>query len=179
MDVVEYLKKHNIKFELNEHHPAYTARELSANAHVLEIEVVKPVIVKADSIFCMCVLPACFKIDLDILRHDLDAESVVIATEKEMLDLMGDQCQLGAECPMGTMYGLPTLMDRTLENDKYIVFQAGRHDLSVRMRMSDYKDLTNPYIIDFSYQQDWSEADAMLNDPFYYDRFVYSPLYPL
>ena len=179
MDVVEYLKKHGVGFELKEHLPSYTAQELATCEHILEIEVVKPVIVKADRIYYMCVLPACFRIDLDILKYDLDAETVVLATEVEMLDLMGDECQLGAECAMGNLYGLPTLMDRTLENDKYIVFQAGRHDLSIRMRMSDYKRLARPYIIDFSYQQDWSEADAMLNDPFYYDRFVYSPLYPL
>jgi len=179
MDVIEYLKRHEIKFELTEHHPVYTAQELAMCEHVLEIEVIKPVIVKADRIFYMCVLPACFRIDLDILKYDLDAEKVVLATEAEMQDIFGDQCELGAESAMGNLYGLPTLMDRTLENDKYIVFQAGRHDRSVRMRMSDYKDLVRPYIIDFSYQQDWSEADAMLNDPFYYDRFVYNPLYPL
>lgn len=179
MDVVECLKKHGVKFELTGHRPVYTAQELAMCKHVLEIEVVKPVIVKADRVFYMCVLPACFKIDLDILKYDLDADSVVLATEAEMLKLFAGQCQLGAECAMGNLYGLPTLMDSTLENDRHIVFQAGRHDLSVRMRMSDYKDLTKPYVIDFSYQQDWSEADTMLNDPFYYDRFVYSLLYPL
>ena len=178
MDVVEYLKKHGVKFELTEHHSAYTAQELAGYEHVLEIEVVKPVIVKADGIFYMCVLPACFKVDLEILKYDLDANFVELATEEEMLELFRD-CPPGAECPIGSLYGLPTLMDATLENDRYIVFQAGCYDKAVRMHMSDYKDLTSPYVMDFSYQQDWSEADTMLNDPFYYDRFVYSLLYPL
>ncbi len=178
MDIIEYLKKHGVKFELTDHHPAYTAQELAGYEHVLEIQVAKPVVVKADGVYYMCVLPSCFKVDFETLKYGLDADFVELATEKEMLGLFGD-CQLGAECPIGSLYGLPTLMDRTLENDKYIVFQAGCHDKAIHMLMSDYKDLTSPYVIDFSYQENWSEADTMLNDPFYYDRFVYRLLYPL
>lgn len=178
MNVVDYLTEHGIKFEVTEHRPAYTAAELASSEHVLRLQVAKPVIVKADRIYYMCVLPACFMIDLDALRRDLDAEKVVLATEEEMSELFED-CQLGAEPPVGNLYGLPTLMDRTLESDKYIVFQAGTHAKAVRMLMGDYKNLTKPYVIDFSYKEDWSETDTMINDPDYYDSFVYSPLYPL
>lgn len=178
MNVTDYLTEHGIKFEVTEHRLAYTAAELAGSVHVLQLQVAKPVVVKADRIYYMCVLPACFMIDLDALRRDLDAEKVVLATEEEMSELFED-CQLGAEPPVGNLYGLPTLMDRTLESDKYIVFQAGTHAKAVRMLMGDYKKLTKPFVIDFSYREDWSEADTMINDPDYYDSFVYSPLYPL
>jgi Ala-tRNA(Pro) deacylase len=113
--------------------------------------VAKPVIMKVDDHYLMCVLPASHRVDVAKLRHELDAQSAELAEEGEIAWLFPD-CELGAEPPFGSLYELPTVMDRTLENDDHILFQAGTHEEGIRMRMADYRRLVNPPVLDFGYR---------------------------
>ena len=47
---------------------------------------------------------------------------------------------------------MATIMDESLEDDEEIVFQAGTHEQSIRMKMADYKTLAEPRILAFSYR---------------------------
>ena len=75
----------------------------------------------------------------------------ILADERELATLFGD-CALGAEPPFGNLYGMTTIMDESLQDDDYIVFQAGTHEEAVRIAMSDYKAMVQPKILAFSYQ---------------------------
>jgi Ala-tRNA(Pro) deacylase len=150
MKVLEYLDKSGVDYEISDHRPTFTAQRMAAVAHEPGKYVAKPVIVKADGKFFMCVLAACNKVDLRALRELLGAESVELAEETEIGNLFGD-CDLGAEPPFGNLYDVTTIMDKSLEKDDHIVFQAGSHEKSVRMEMSDYRKLVSPKILDFSY----------------------------
>ncbi|MCJ7730323.1 MAG: hypothetical protein MUO27_10670, partial [Sedimentisphaerales bacterium] len=77
-------------------------------------------------------------------------KSVELAEEEEIGKLCGD-CELGAEPPFGNLYDMPTIMDKALEADDHIVFQAGSHDKAIRMRMADYCKLVKPRVLEFSY----------------------------
>jgi Ala-tRNA(Pro) deacylase len=178
MTAIDYLKDNKVKFRVTGHHPAYTAVDLAVEEHVLSCQVAKPVIVNADGIFYVCVLPACFKIDFDVLKNRLHVKEVALASEMDLKDLFGD-CELGAEPPFGNLYGLPTLMDRSLEQDRHIIFQAGTHDKAIRMSMKDFKRLVSPNVMSFIRRGEWDEIEAMLYDPYFYDAFIYNPFYPL
>ncbi|MFH1615311.1 MAG: YbaK/EbsC family protein [Planctomycetota bacterium] len=151
MDVVEFLKKNNTKYELLEHKSVFSSQRMAAVEHVSGKTVAKPVIVNADGTYYMCVLPGCYKIDLEALRKQIGAEKADLADEKEMARLFED-CSLGAEPPFGNLYDMTTLMDKTLETDEYIVFQAGTHEKACRIRMDDYLSLVQPKILDFCYR---------------------------
>jgi len=43
-------------------------------------------------------------------------------------------------------------MDKSLEKDDHILFQAGSHEKAVRMNMGDYLRLVKPRVLEFSYQ---------------------------
>jgi Ala-tRNA(Pro) deacylase len=150
MQIVDYLKKAKIKCEVKEHKPAFSAQQMAATEHEPGKFVAKPVIVRADNKYVMCVLPACRKIDLQTLKKQLGAKSIELAEEEEVGRLFSD-CELGAEPPFGNLYDLPTIMDKSLEDDDHIVFQAGSHDKAVKITMADYRKLVNPEILDFSY----------------------------
>jgi Ala-tRNA(Pro) deacylase len=150
MKVVEFLENSSAKYEVTKHQPTYSAQQMAAAEHVPGREVAKPVLVKADGQYYMCVLPACCKVDLDALKQDLHVDQVVLAGEDEMSKLFAD-CELGAEPPFGNLYGLETLMDESLEADEYIVFQAGTHEQAIRIAMADYKKLVSPLVLSFSY----------------------------
>jgi Ala-tRNA(Pro) deacylase len=150
MGLIEFLDKSGVKYEVTEHKPAFSAQTMAAVAHEPGKYVAKPVIVKADGRYVMCVLAACYKVDLRALKNQLGAKSVELAEEKEMGGMFPD-CELGAEPPFGNLYDLPTVMDKALEKDDHIMFQACSHEKAIRMSMADYRKLAKPKILEFSY----------------------------
>ena len=150
MRVIEFLDESGVDYEVTEHEPAFTAQQMAAVEHEPGEYVAKPVIVKADDKYVMCVLSACYKIDLRALKSQLGAKSVGLAEEKEIEEMVPD-CELGAAPPFGNLYDLPTFMDKALENDDHIVFQGGTHEKAIRMSMDDYRKLVAPQVLEFSY----------------------------
>ncbi len=150
MRVIKFLNKSKVKYKATKHEPAFTAQQMAAVVHESGKYVAKPVIVKADGQYVMCVLPACYKIDLKALKKQLKAKKVELAEEKEIGRIF-DDCELGAEPPFGNLYDLPTVMDKTLEKDDHIMFQGGTHDKAIRMSMDDYRRLVEPKVLEFSY----------------------------
>jgi len=150
MELSDYLDSSGIDYEITEHPPVFTAQQMAAVEHEPGRFVAKPVIVRVDGEYMMCVLSACYKIDLGALKSQLGAESVELVDESEMGEMFPD-CELGAEPPFGNLYDLPTIMDKALEKDDHITFQGGSHETAVRMLMADYRSLVEPKVLDFSY----------------------------
>ena len=150
MRVIELLDKSAVNYEITEHPPAFTAQQMAAAEHEPGKYVAKPVIVKTDGKYIMCVLPACCKIDFDALKKQFGAKEVELVREKEIGGIFED-CELGAEPPFGNLYDLPTVMDKALEKDDHIIFQAGTHEKAIRMNMDDYRKLVEPKVLEFSY----------------------------
>ena len=71
MRVIEFLDKSAVPYEVSEHPPTFTAQQMAAVEHEPGQFVAKPVIVKADGEYIMCVLSACYKIDLAELKDQL------------------------------------------------------------------------------------------------------------
>lgn len=150
MTVIDFLDKSGVKYEVSEHKPAFTAQRMAAAEHEPGKYVAKPVIARSDDKYLMCVLAACYKIDLGALKKQLGAKKVELVEEKDMGKIFGD-CELGAEPPFGNLYDLPTIMDKALEADDHITFQAGSHDKAIRLSMADYIKLVKPRVLEFSY----------------------------
>ena len=150
MKVTEFLDEQGVHYEMSQHRSAFTAQQMAAEEHVPGIEVAKPVVIRADETYYLCVLPACCKIDMDALKAYLKAGQVSLADEEELATLFSD-CALGAEPPFGHLYGLATLLDETLKKDPKIVFQAGTHELAIRMNTDDFIKLEKPQVTAYSY----------------------------
>ncbi len=150
MRVIKLLDKSAVNYEITEHSPSFTAQQMAAAEHEPGKYVAKPVIIKADDKYIMCVLSACYKIDLGALKSQMGAKSVELAREEE-IGAIFDDCELGAEPPFGNLYDLPTIMDKALEKDDHITFQAGTHNKAIRMDMDDYRKLAKPKVLEFSY----------------------------
>ncbi|MHC4212909.1 MAG: aminoacyl-tRNA deacylase [Planctomycetota bacterium] len=152
MSVKELLDKSGVQYELSEHKPTFSAQRLAAQEHESGKYVAKPVLVKADGKNIMCVLAANHKVDLHKLKGQLGADSVELASEEQLGEIFSD-CELGAEPPFGNLYDLPTIMDKGLEKDDHILFQAGSHKKAIRMSMADYRKLVEPRVLEFSYHE--------------------------
>jgi Ala-tRNA(Pro) deacylase len=149
MEITDFLDRSGVSYKISEHRPVFGAQRLAQIEHEPGRFVAKPVIVKADGRFLMCVLPANAKIDLETLKGQLNAESMELASEEEIARLFPD-CEIGAEPPFGNLFNLDTVMDKSLANDDHILFRAGSHTRAVRLGMSDYRQLVHPRVLELS-----------------------------
>ena len=150
MDITAYLDQNRVHYQVSSHPPAFTAQKVAAEEHVPGMNVAKPVVVQVDGRYYMCVLPACCKVDLELLRSQLGAGEVELAREQEMEKLFPG-CELGAEPPFGNIFGMQTLMDISLHEDDFLIFQGGRHDRAIKISRADYEALVKPRILCFGY----------------------------
>lgn len=146
---MEYLDASESTYEIKRHRPVFTAQQMAQEEHIRGMNVAKPVIVKGDETYYMCVLPACCMIDFDALKSVLGVSEVHLVDEKELAELFPG-CQIGAEPPFGSLYGLPTIMDDRLKDDKFIVFQDGSHDEAIKLQLVEYLRLECPRVYAFS-----------------------------
>jgi Ala-tRNA(Pro) deacylase len=145
MDLQSYLDRFNVRYQLTEHPLAYTAQSLARSEHVSGYQVIKPVLVEVDGQMVLCALPACGRIDMDALRDNLDAEYIRLADESTLREIFPG-CEIGAEPPIGALFGLPTIADESLLAQRKVTFQAGNHHEAVTMSMDDYRRLAQPGI---------------------------------
>jgi Ala-tRNA(Pro) deacylase len=107
----------------------------------------KTVIVNADGLLRMVVLPASRKLDLKHLQFITRSENIRLATESEFRDVF-PTCETGAMPPFGNVFGLPVYCDTMFEHDGFIEFNAGTHTDTIRMAFKDFKRLAHPTMID-------------------------------
>ena len=55
-------------------------------------------------------------------------------------------CELGAEPPVGTMFGMKTIMDEQLRDHEHLTMQAGTHTEAVKLRRQDWEKLCEPMV---------------------------------
>jgi Ala-tRNA(Pro) deacylase len=143
--LVEYLDSHNIKYVKITHSEAFTAQEIAASAHVPGKELAKTVMVTIDGNMAMAVLPASYKVNLDLLRKESHANRVNLAKEDEFQEMFPG-CEIGAMPPFGNLYEMPVFVSEKLAEDEYIAFNAGSHTELIKLSFKDYKRLVNPKI---------------------------------
>jgi Ala-tRNA(Pro) deacylase len=145
----DYFDQNQVSYEAGFHQEVFTAQEIAAAQHVPGKEMAKVVMVKADGKMMMLVLPASYQVDMKKLKKVLKCKKASMAKEKEFEELFPD-CEVGAMPPFGNLYNLEVWVDQVLTEDASIVFQAGNHIDTVRIRYSDYARLVSPKIGDFS-----------------------------
>jgi Ala-tRNA(Pro) deacylase len=148
MNVQSFLDEMGIQYRVSRHPTTYTAQDLAAAEHIPGRKVIKPVVVKADGRFVMCALPASHRVDLDTLRDQLQVREVELADENSLGEMFPD-CELGAEPPIGRLFGMQTLMDESLFADDRVTFQAGTHEDAVTMSLADYRRVADAEVAYF------------------------------
>ncbi|OGW82864.1 MAG: deacylase [Omnitrophica bacterium RIFCSPHIGHO2_02_FULL_51_18] len=143
-----FLKKQNVKYELITHPVAYTAQETAAAEHVSGKQLAKVVMLKADGRNLMAVLPAASQLSISKFKQLVGAKEVRLATEQEFKELFPD-CEVGAMPPFGDLYEVPFFVDMALADNPFIVFNAGTHRDTVRMRYRDYAKIAQPDLVEF------------------------------
>lgn len=143
----EYLDENGVEYSVMTHKAAYTAQETAAEQKVTGWRMAKSVVINCDGEFLLVVLQAPARVDFDRLREILACEDARLATESEMEKLFPG-VELGAESPFGNLYGLAVYVDRGLAEAPEIVFNAGTHIETIRIKYADFERLVNPRVVE-------------------------------
>ena len=145
-----YLDAKNVKYDVIAHAPTNSSLETAATCRIPGDRLAKGVLLRDEVGYALAVLPATHNVDLTDLRQQLGVEQIRMAREDEMGQLFPD-CEPGAIPPFGSMYNLPTLVDESLAEDEYIVFEGNTHEDAIRMAYRDFEELEHPRKARFAY----------------------------
>jgi Ala-tRNA(Pro) deacylase len=94
------------------------------------------------------VIPANERIDLKKLKIILESKNVSLSSPDEVLERTG--CTVGSVPPFAKMlFGMSTYLDESILKKDFIVFSAGTHNDSIKMKAQDYYAILGPKVAEF------------------------------
>src|SRR5512142_1439182 len=114
--------------------------EQSIKSMVLQVRVTRK-----ENIYCLANVPGDCRIDLDGVKNYFNADSVAFAKREKAQELTG--CVIGAIPPFSFNEQLLLLADSLIQENDDVVFNAGRLDWSIMMKLSDYLRIAKPHLV--------------------------------
>ena len=146
----QYLDDHRICYETLPHRTDFTALETSEHTHTPGGSFAKAVIIETCRAEAMLVLPADHEVELNRLISSLHSPEVNLVSEGRIRRIFRD-CDRGAIPPFGNLYGLEVFASPKLLHNETVTFNAGSHEMAIRMSRADYVELVHPLVLEFSH----------------------------
>jgi Ala-tRNA(Pro) deacylase len=129
--VTDYLTERGVGFEVVPHRRAFTSLQESRAVGVAADQVLKTVALWTGGKYVLAVVPASRRLDLRLVHEALEDLNTRLATEAELAtDFPG--YELGALPPLGSLLGVPLLVDPEVLDHEVVLFAAGTETESVR-----------------------------------------------
>jgi Ala-tRNA(Pro) deacylase len=136
----QYLESQGVGYDTVPHSPTSTTAGSAHAAHVTGEGVAKPVVLHHKDGYVLAVVPSTHRVELGALRDVLGGRPG-LATEAEIARLF-DDCELGAVPPIGAAYGVPMLVDESLDGAAELYFEGGDHRTLVHVGGDVFRALT-------------------------------------
>jgi Ala-tRNA(Pro) deacylase len=138
--VERFLQERGVSYDVVEHPRTYDAMFTAAMAHVPGDDVAKSVVLHdAGGGYVMAVLPSTRRVQLGALE-EATHRHLELASEAEIARIF-DDCEFGAVPPVGTAYGVPTVVDDSIVERDEVYFEAGDHMDLVHVSGPDFRRL--------------------------------------
>ncbi len=108
-------------------------------SHIPGSRLAKTVVLHLESGPVLAVVPSSHRVDLSQLQSLLDRR-LGLASETEIGELF-DDCEVGAAPPVGSAYGVPTVLDRSLSGLDRVWFEGGDHRSLISVTGADFDRL--------------------------------------
>src|SRR5579884_3203247 len=142
MRVPLFLTERQVDFETIVHPPAFSAQKRAKYMRIPGRQVAKCVLLAGPKGYLLAVLPSTSHVDTEAVAAFLSGP-VRVARKDEVASVFPD-CEWGAVPPFGTLYGLPTLLDESLDPDTMLVFEGHTHVEAIRLSCRDFERLERP-----------------------------------
>jgi Ala-tRNA(Pro) deacylase len=100
---------------------------------------------KKENIYCLANVPGDCRIDLEGIKAHFNAAATAIAAREKAGELTG--CVIGSIPPFSFNDRLILLADPLIRENEEVVFNAGRLDRSIFMKMEDYFRIAGPQVV--------------------------------
>ncbi len=144
--VKKYLDERGVDYEAIAHKTVFTAYDAAQTLKRSLKEVAKNLLIEADKVHVLVILPADRKVDLKKLKKYLGAKKVSIPKEQIMIKVL--KIQPGSLSSFGRLHQLEVLVDKTLLNTKKAVLSTGSFTDSVLMKVRDFIQLEEARLAD-------------------------------
>ncbi len=142
-NIVSFLEKNKITYEVVEHEPVYTNPAMAEALGVGEAETVKSlVLLTKEKQMVVLVMPGDKKVDWKKAAAGIGTKKVSFAKPEDVLEKVG--CEIGCVPPFGQLTPLPIFMDKDLTKKDYVYFNPGVHDKSFKIKAWDLKKMCKP-----------------------------------
>jgi Ala-tRNA(Pro) deacylase len=136
----QYLVARNINFDVITHEPTQSSSRTAEASRISGDRLAKGIVLLRDGGYVLAVLPASHHIRLADLRSEL-GDNVKLAEEAEVGRLFPD-CARGAIPPIGECYGLPLIVDDSIDTLPDIYIEAGDHETLIHLDRAQFASLT-------------------------------------
>jgi len=99
---------------------------------------------RKENIYCLANVPGDCRIDFDGIKSHFSADSVAFAFRDKAQELTG--CVIGAIPPFSFNDQLQVLADPVIQQNEEVVFNAGRLDRSIFLKLDDYIRIAQPQL---------------------------------
>jgi Ala-tRNA(Pro) deacylase len=148
MRVPQFLSEQDVPFETIIHAPAFTAQKRAKVLRFPGSQVAKTVMLTGPAGHFLAVLPATHQVDTEALGGVMGG-AVRLSSSREITELFRD-CEWGVLEPFGSLYGLSTVIDESLDANAFIVFEGHTHAQTIRMRCRHFEKLERPRRLRFA-----------------------------
>ena len=100
---------------------------------------------RKENLYCLANVPGDCRIDFDGIKNYFNADSVAFASRDKAQELTG--CVIGAIPPFSFSDQLQILADPLIQANEEVVFNAGRLDRSIFMKLDDYLRIAKPQMV--------------------------------
>ena len=100
---------------------------------------------RRENIYCLANVPGDCRIDFNGVRDHFQADSAAFAKPDKAQELTG--CVIGAIPPFSFNDQLQILADPLITENREVVFNAGRLDRSIFMKLEDYLRIARPVLV--------------------------------
>jgi Ala-tRNA(Pro) deacylase len=151
VNIAQHLRSKAIPFQGCRHSSVRSALALAEVLHEDPRIVAKSVLLRVNGGFkyFVAVLPATHVVDFEKISKAFGGARVHLATQAEITEHCPD-CERGAIPPFGTMYGLETVVDPTVAENEFVVFEGNSFEDAIRMSYRDYYDIEHPLVVEFA-----------------------------
>jgi Ala-tRNA(Pro) deacylase len=147
--LIELLDREKATYRVIEHEPEGRTEviakirgnriEQSIKSIVLQVR-----LSKKENIYCLANVPGDCRIDFKGVKSYFHADSAAFAKPEKAQDLTG--CVIGAIPPFKFNDQLQVLADPLIKENDEVVFNAGRLDRSIMMKLDDFIRIANPQL---------------------------------
>lgn len=124
--LLSQLVQQKVPYVTVHHRPSVSSLNTAHSAHIPAKNMVKSVLLRDEQGYIMALVPSNRYVYISKL-NDLLNRQLELANEDECRELFND-CESGAIPPIGTAYGIQTVIDQDLQDCGDIYIESGNHE---------------------------------------------------